>query len=302
MRDPHSRLPPLNALRAFDVAARHLNFRLAAEEMGVTQGAVAQQVRNLEATLGVKMFERRPRSLALTDEGRSYVVQIRRAFALIADATAAVRPAPLRLTISVTPTFASKWLIPRLPDFTAAHPDVDLRVLAAESLSNFQSDGVDIAVRQGKPPVAPGLRVDPLFEQGVTAVCSPNLLAGARLPLAPDDLTRFTLLHDAHNLWPDYIEAEFPGAGLSAGRGIRFSHTSLAIDAAVAGQGIALVSGVLVEQELAAGRLVRPFRTTIAAPGFYVVMPRKPRHPAPTLAIRRWLLENGAGQGACSPE
>lgn len=299
------RLPPLNALRAFEVAARHLNFRLAAEEMGVTQGAVAQHVRNLEAVLGVRLFERLPRSLALTGEGRSYAAQVRRAFGSIAEATDSLRPARLRLTISVTPTFASKWLIPRLPQITAVQPGLDLRVLAAETLANFQSDGVDIAVRQGKPPFGPGLRVDPLFGQDAVAVCSPALLCGLRPPLEPDSLARFTLLHDAHNLWPDYIEAAFPDCGISAGqmsagRGIRFSHTALAIDAAVAGQGIALVNGFLVEQDLAAGRLVRPFAATIPAPGFHVVVPRKPRHPAPTLAIRDWLLEQGAGPGAAA--
>lgn len=297
MTDRSDRLPPLNALRAFEVAARHLNFRLAAEEMGVTQGAVAQHVRNLEASLGVRLFERLPRSLALTGEGQSYAAQVRRAFGVIADATDSLRPARLRLTISVTPTFASKWLIPRLPQITAVQPGVDLRVLAAETLANFQSDGVDIAVRQGKPPFGPGLRVDPLFGQDAVAVCSPALLCGLLPPLEPADLARFTLLHDAHNLWPDYLEAACPDCGISAARGIRFSHTALAIDAAVAGQGIALVNGFLVEQDLASGRLVRPFAATIPAPGFHVVVPRKPRHPAPTLAIRDWLLAQGTGSG-----
>jgi LysR family transcriptional regulator, glycine cleavage system transcriptional activator len=117
MKRPLIRLPPLNALRAFEASARHLNFRVAAEELGVTQGAVAQHVRGLEADVGVKLFERLPRSLALTPTGRGYAAQLRRAFELITDATATLRPEPQRLTISVTPTFASKWLIPRLPHF-----------------------------------------------------------------------------------------------------------------------------------------------------------------------------------------
>src|SRR5580700_3554040 len=136
MSQGRHRLPPLNALRAFEASARHLNFRLAAEELGVTQGAVAQHVRGLEADLAIKLFDRLPRTLALTGPGRSYAAQLRRAFDLMMQATAALRPEPLRLTISVSPTFASKWLIPRLPDFTTAHPEIELQILASESLSN----------------------------------------------------------------------------------------------------------------------------------------------------------------------
>lgn len=294
MSDPQTPLPPLNALRAFDMAARHLNFRLAAEALGVTQSAVAQQVRHLEATLGLQLFERRSRSLALTGAGLAYAAQIRRAFEQIAEATAALRPTPLRLTISVTPTFASKWLIPRLHQLTAAHPDLDLRVLAAESLSNFQTDGVDVAVRQGKPPFGPGLTADLLFEQEVVAVCSPALLTDAALRLPPQALDRFVLLHDAHNLWPDFIATTMAGLSAPPQRGIRFSHTALAMDAALAGQGVALVSRFLVERDLADGRLVRPFDGVLTGPlGFYVVAPRKARHPGPTQRIRDWLLAAG---------
>lgn len=132
-------LPSLNGLKAFDVAARHLNFRLAAEELGVTQGAVAQHVRGLEAELGVTLFERLPKSLALTGEGRSYVADVRRAFELLANATANLKPQPVKLVVSTTPTFASRWLIPRLPDFTSRHPDLDLHILATDRISSFRS-------------------------------------------------------------------------------------------------------------------------------------------------------------------
>lgn len=134
MEQQRSRLPPLNALRAFEAAARQLNFRLAADELGVTQGAVAQHVRALEADLGLKLFVRQARGLALTDHGRSYATQLRRAFDLIRDATTAMRGGPSRLTISVTPTFAAKWLITRLPAFTAEHPQIELSILATENL------------------------------------------------------------------------------------------------------------------------------------------------------------------------
>ncbi len=176
MLKPSRPLPPLNALRAFEVAARHLNFRLAAEEIGVTQGAVAQQIRGLEATLGLKLFDRHPRTLALTEAGRAYAVHIRRAFEMIAEATETLRPQPQHLTVSVTPSFASRWLIPRLPDFADAHPDIDLRILASDRLSDFQTDAVDLAVRHARPPFGPGLAADLLFEQCLIAVASPLLV------------------------------------------------------------------------------------------------------------------------------
>ncbi len=285
------RLPPLNALRAFEAAARTLNFRLAAEELAVTQGAVAQHVRALEADLGVKLFERLPRSLALTAQGRAYAAHLRRAFELVTEATAALRPEPSRLTISVTPTFAAKWLIPRLPQFTAAHPDIELRVLATESLSNFQSDGVDIAVRQARPPFGPGVSAELLFEQEMVAVCNPMLRSKPGEPLAPAELDRFVLLHDAHDAWPEFIEKALQRKPPAASKGVRFNQTSLAIDAAAAGQGLAVASRFLVEQDLQAGRLVQAFAATMRGPlDSYVVTLRKPRYPAPTGLVRAWLL------------
>ncbi|MFD2264999.1 transcriptional regulator GcvA [Lacibacterium aquatile] len=291
MSEKRHRLPPLNALRAFDAAGRHLNFRIAAEELGVTQGAVAQQVRGLEAELGVKLFDRLPRTLALTVEGRSYLAGIGRAFELIGEATASLRPTLLQLTISVTPSFASKWLIPRLPDFTEAHPHLDLRIHASEGLSNFQSDAVDIAVRQGRPPFGTGLQADLLFEQEVIAVCSPLLLDTPVTLPAADELHRFALLHDAHNLWPEFIETALGSKAPMASKGVRFNQTALAIDAAVAGQGMALASRFLVEQDIKAGRLICPFSASLRGQfDFYILAPRKQRHVAATAKVREWLL------------
>jgi LysR family glycine cleavage system transcriptional activator len=285
------RLPPLNALRAFEASARHLNFRLAAEELGVTQGAVAQHVRGLEADLAIKLFDRLPRTLALTGPGRSYAAQLRRAFDLMIQATAALRPEPLRLTISVSPTFASKWLIPRLPDFTTAHPEIELQILASESLSNFQSDGVDIAVRQASPPFAADLLVDLLFEQELVAVCSPRLLSHPPRPLQPEEVDRFTLLNDTHDLWPEFIDRALGRSASPTAKRLRFSQTSLAMDAAVAGQGMALAARFLVEQDIEAKRLVQAFAPTLRErTDSFVVSLRKPRRPKPTEAVRRWLL------------
>lgn len=288
-----NRLPPLNALRAFEASARHLNFRVAAEELGVTQGAVAQHVRALEADLGIRLFERLPRSLALTVPGRGYATQLRRAFELMTEATVALRPEPERLTISVTPTFASKWLLPRLPEIAKTHPEIELRILATEGLSNFQTDGVDIAVRQGRPPFGPGLVADLLFEQEVVAVCSPAVLGDWVSPLALEELGHFTFLNDAHDLWPEFAERVLRHAVPASARQVRFSQTSLAIDAAAAGQGLAVASRFLVEGDLRAGRLVQ------AIPGAmrgglnaYVVTLRKPRYPGPTAVVREWLLRH----------
>lgn len=298
MTSSPNRRPPLNALRAFEASARHLNFRLAAEELGVTQGAVAQQVRGLEADLGIRLFDRLPRSLALTPPGRSYAARLRRAFELITEATEALRPEPTRLTISVTPTFASKWLLPRLPDFAGTCPGIELRILATEALSNFQTDGVDIAVRQGRQPFGAALVADLLFEQEVVAVGSPALLCGGSSRLDAEDLDRFTFLNDAHDLWPEFAERVLARALPASARQVRFSQTSLAIDAAVAGQGLAVASRFLVEGDLRAGRLVQALpagmRGGLRA---YVVTLRKPRYPVPTMAVREWLLRHRRLEG-----
>lgn len=289
-RSPN-RLPPLNALRAFEASARHLNFRIAAEELGVTQGAVAQHVRALEANLGIRLFERLPRALALTVPGRGYATQLRRAFELMTEATVALRPEPERLTISVTPTFASKWLLPRLPDIAETHPEIELRILATEGLSNFQTDGVDIAVRQGRPPFGPGLVADLMFEQEVVAVCSASVLGAGMSSLAPGEFDRVTFLSDAHDLWPEFAERVLQRNVPPTARQVRFSQTSLAIDAAVAGQGVAVASRFLVEGDLQAGRLVKAFPAAMhGGLNAYVVTLRKPRHPIPTELVRQWLL------------
>ncbi|MEM8687912.1 MAG: transcriptional regulator GcvA [Pseudomonadota bacterium] len=286
-----TRLPPLNALKAFEAAGRHLNFRLAAEDIGVTHGAVAQQVRALEARLGVKLFHRLPRGLELTDEGRKYLTPIHHAFALIADATDKLCPHQAELTVSVTPSFATKWLVPRLGQFTEVHPDINVTVDASQRLANFQDDGIDIAVRQGTPPFGPGLVADQLFAQEFYAVCHPSLLNGKHPLRAPEDLAHHVLLHDAHGLWPLFLEKIFANRPRPVLRSMSFNQTALAVDAAVAGQGVALVSDPLVSRELADGRLCRPFEQSLSGGlSFYVVAPRKPRKPETVERMRHWLL------------
>lgn len=282
-------LPPLNGLRAFAAAGRHLNFRAAAEALGVTQGAVAQQVRGLEDHLGLRLFLREPRGLAFTEVGRAYHAAVSRAFSQLSDATAALRSAPLQVTISVTPTFASKWLIPRLAEFTEAHPGIDLRITATERVASFHADGIDLAVRQGRPPFGASLRADLLFRQAVVAVCAPRLVAEQDRPLDAAALSRMTLLHDTHDLWPKFVEAAF-GGDVHLSRGIRFNQTTLTLDAALAGQGIALASRFLVARDLKAGHLVQPINCALEGGlDFYLLTPRQGASDA-SLHVRDWLL------------
>jgi LysR family glycine cleavage system transcriptional activator len=291
MTEPIGRLPSLNALRAFEAASRHLNFRLAAEELGVTQGAVAQQIRGLESELDMKLFERHPRALSLTENGRRYAGGVRRAFEMLSEATQALRPEPLRLTISVTPTLASKWLIPRLPAFLETHPDIDLRILATDRLSHFQADAVDLAVRYGRPPFGSGLIVEPFFEEVQVAVASPQTIAAIGHPGKTGSLRGHALLHDAHNAWPQFLEHAMPQASLSVAKNVRFNQTALAIDAAVSGQGLALAHTDFIAADIAAGRLIRLFDTELrTGAGFYIVYPRRTRHAEQIRDVREWLL------------
>ncbi len=271
-------------MRAFEASARHLNFRLAAEEIGVTQGAVAQQVRGLEARLGTALFERQPRGLLLTEAGRRFHAPLRRAFRLIDEAVNDLTD-QRQITISVTPSFASKWLVPRLNDFVTRHPDISVQVDARERLADFQSDGIDIAVRQSRSPVARGLQATPLFSTEFVVVGSPNLASQIS---GPDDLMQHVLLSDSHGLWPLFLER----AGVEGRpRMMSFSQTSLAIDAAVAGQGFALANAPLVSAELASGRLVQPLSEVLVDDlSFFIVTPQKPRQPELVKQMREWLL------------
>ncbi|RXV68956.1 transcriptional regulator GcvA [Burkholderia stabilis] len=290
-----SRLPPLNALRAFEVSARHLNFRAAADEIGVTQGAVAQQVRHLEDVLGLKLFERLPRGLALTHDGAAYFSDVQRALHAIADATDKLVKRRAALTISTTPSFASKWLIPRLAQFTDAHPDYDVRVIADQQLATFRHDGVDLAIRFGKPPFGKHLATHALFPLDVSAVCSPVLLAA---PASPRALAGHVLLHDAHDLWPEFLAAMPESVDVDPHKGLRFNQTSLAIDAAVAGQGIALATDPLVERDIAAGRLCKPFDFAFPlSVGFYLVYPAERRDDDAIAVMRGWMIGQAASDG-----
>ena len=281
-------LPPLNGLRAFDAAGRRLSFRSAAEELGVTQGAVAQHVRQLEAQLGVVLFERVPKGLAFTSIGRSYHNRVSGVFADLRAATAELKPEPNKVIISVTPTFAAKWLIPNLPSLTTAHPNIDLRIMATEKVSSFHSDGIDLAVRQGSPPFGASLDVTLLFKQSLVAVAAPMFADEGDSQFGLEALSKVAKIHDSHDLWSSYL-AQL-GVKNQSARHLRLSQTSLAVDAAIAGQGVALVSRFLVTHDLEAGRLVEvgPVWDEDRS-DFYVLMLRTAKNNQSVTNVLKWL-------------
>lgn len=276
-------LPPLNALRAFEAAGRKLSFRAAADELGVSQGAVAQQVRALEDNLGVALFHRLPRGLALTPPGTAYLAGMTRAFDTMIEATAQLLARPEAVTISVTPTFATKVLLPRLADLNTALPGIELRTVATEAVSDFDRDQIDIAVRLTRPPFPEGQEAMLLFRQDLVAVASPHLIGHAPLPMGPEQLRALPLLHDAHDQWPVFfgVTGKLPGAV--------FNQTALALDAALAGQGIAIAARAFVQADIEAGRLRQVAEVTRqAGPDYYLVRKKHSLHLPAAAAVWRW--------------
>ncbi|MBP6622511.1 MAG: LysR family transcriptional regulator [Alcaligenes sp.] len=284
MNQSRRTLPPLNALRAFEASGRRLSFRAAADELGVTQGAVAQQVRALEEHLGIALFQRHPRGLLLTLPGAAYLADVTRAFDTLADATGHLLARPDTVTISVTPTVAAKLLIPRLGDLQAELPGVQLCTVATEALSDFDRDQVDIAVRLARPPFAADLEAQLLFRQDLVAVASPYLLGDLIPPLSIEQLRVLPLLHDAHDHWARFLKSnnKLPGAV--------FNQTTLALDAAMAGQGVALACKAFVAADLAAGRLVQVAEAGALGADFYLVRKRSTAARDSVEAVWNWCL------------
>ncbi|MFW1800066.1 LysR substrate-binding domain-containing protein [Acinetobacter nematophilus] len=213
------------------------------------------------------------------------------AFNLIHEATQSFYYSNQQITISVTPTFAAKWLIPRLSQFTHSHPDIDLQILATEKISHFQNDGVDLAIRYGKPPFGAGLNTELLIQDTFIAVASPELMNTDQPYLDIQSLDQFTLLHDAHNLWTHFIEKLKSQHTQNLFKNIRFNQTSLAIDAAIAAQGITLIHPIFVNSELASGTLVKVFpQELVMETGFYLVYPRHTVGVKALSEVRHWLF------------
>lgn len=289
---------PLNALRAFESAARHLNFSRAADELSVTPGAVSQQIRILEDTVGAPLFRREARGLVLTDPARAAHPLLREGFERLAEASALLREPPRRrqVAISVAPSFASKWLMPRMDDFHAAHPDVEVWISADMEPADLNEGAVDLAVRYG-PGDYPGYIVERLLTETVLPVCAPALMRGEHPIRRPADLIHHSLLHDMSDDgdpgrpdWPMWLKAR----GVrhpDPRRGSRFSQSGLLIEAAAAGRGVALARHTLAQADLASGRLVAPFPDGSQSVGYayFLVQPRARPASLSTQAFVGWL-------------
>jgi LysR family glycine cleavage system transcriptional activator len=289
-------LPPLNALRAFEAAARQLSFTRAAQELHVTQTAISHQIRLLEQHLDLRLFVRLPRQLALTNEGQGYARELGRVFDQIGDATSALRAAPRREILAVTclPSFASRWLVPRLPGFAAAHPQYDLRLSTTERQIDFTREAIDVGIRWGFGRYT-GLRVQKLLDDEYFPVCSPRLLARrGRL-----DLRRQALLHDdSPDLWRRWLRAAGI-TGVDPERGHIFSDASLMLQLALEGHGVALGRRSLVQRELTARRLCRPFPAVLPSERAYYLVASPANAELPRVkAFERWLLDELARFGA----
>jgi len=293
------RLPSLNGLKVFWAAARHGSFAKAADELHVTPSAVSLQVRQLEDELGLKLFDRTARGLALTASGQRVLPDVASAFERLQQSFGALRDTDRAsmLTVTAAPSFATKWLLPRLNHFLSAHPDIEVSLKATVELADFERSDADIGIRYGRGHY-PGLVTELLMREMVFPICSPDLLA-SKEPTAStaDFLATATLLHDDST---DQSEA-FPGwkmwlraggiDGVDWRKGPHFDQSALAIEAAASGLGVALAPAVLVEHDLATGRLVRIDDTELSEPfSYFLVYPADRGGNESVKAFRDWLF------------
>lgn len=283
------RLPPMQALRAFEAAARLHGLTKAAQSLSLTHGAISHQIKALEGDLGVRLIERAGRGIRLTDEGDRFARRVRTAFAelttAVTELTARANPRQLRVTVS--PSFAARWLLPRIGRFVAAHPDVDLDVRANMANVDFASDDSDVGIRYGYGDW-PGLGIELLLEDKFFPVCSPRI-ANGRLPARPADLANYTLLRSEDEFWKPWLEA----AGLDwpePERGPIFNDSAHLIQAAAEGQGIALARTTLLGNDVRNGVLVRLFGVEVASPRkHYLVYPTRTANSSKLALFRQWL-------------
>ena len=290
------RLPSLNALKAFEAAARHESFTRAAEELFVTQGAVSHQVKALELELGVKLFNRERQRLVITEAGRDYLTAVRDAFDRIAIGTERLlqRQSSGVLIVSTSPDFAAKWLVNRLGRFAEEHPNIDLRVSATLHHVDFAREDVDLAVRHGDGNW-PGLDVVRLSSEQLFPVCSPKLLTARSRLTRPADVLKFTLIHvDDRKDWTRWLEA----AGVhdvELTHGPVLNRVSMAIDAAVDGQGIVLARTTLAATDLINGRLLRPFAQELRlSKTYWIICPKATTTLPKIITFRDWLVAEAA--------
>ncbi|MBL4907531.1 MAG: transcriptional regulator GcvA [Sneathiella sp.] len=291
------RLPPLNALRAFEVAARCLSFSKAADELSVTPAAISHQIKALEEWLGVALFKRLNRAVMLTDEGQTYVLGVREGLVAINTATDKLvkRDSSGALTVSTLPSFAVRWLLPRLSRFREEYPDIDVRLSATDFLTDFNRDDVDLVIRYGSGDY-PGMRtVKLLTEDSLFPVCSPELVNGEYPLRTPNDLMHHILLHDDLRIdWETWLAAAGV-KGIDSKKGPSFNDSSMVLTAAMAGHGVALGRSTLAADDLAAGRLVKPFDVELkAGNAYFVVCPEETADRPKIVTFRNWLLKEAA--------
>ncbi|HXH02660.1 MAG TPA: transcriptional regulator GcvA [Candidatus Competibacteraceae bacterium] len=292
-------LPPLNWLRAFEAAARHLSFTRAAEELNVTQAAVSQHVKALEERLGLLLFRRTPQGLMLTDAGQAYLPRLRDAFDLIARGTRELYSLERQgsLTVRVPSSLSLQWLVPRLQRFHRRHPQIDIRMTALGQEVDFSRDDIDMEIRYGNGRWS-GLEAVLIGHERVFPVCSPALAANEDLPLhEPRDLARHTLLHVTgyphyREDWGFWLHA-FGLDELKAAHSLEFDQSAAALQAAVNSVGVALGRSPIVSAELAAGRLVAPFpeHEIVGQGAYWLVYPSTTSERPKLAAFREWLLE-----------
>ena len=288
------RLPPLNSLRAFEAAARHLSFTKASEELFVTQAAVSHQIKHLEEFLDIRLFNRKNRTLTLTEEGARYWPQINNIFEQLKSATEELHAAGAsgHLTVSVPPTFAIEWLIPRLAQFKELYPDIDVNVMAQndEREVDFYGENVDCAIYFSTGPYRKGVNVRRLLNEYLIPVCSPELLKKGVALNSPEDLRNHKLLHEeSHRDWRRWLNM-VNVSGISLSQGTVFSHTVMVMMAAMHSQGVAIVHSLLAQRELDSGRLVRPFDLPLETKRHYdFACPEGDKEKPKVISFRRWL-------------
>ena len=293
----------LNALRAFEAAGRHLSFTRAAEELSVTHAAISHHVKALEDALGTALFERRHRRVALTEAGQVLLPVLSESLDRVAETLDGLGPGPRALTVTLTPSFASRWLIPRLGRFRAKYPEIDVRLAPSLRFVDLAREDCDMAVRCGDGDW-PDLVVEPLLAIAMTPVCSPALAAGPAPLRTPADLAQHTLIHadvgearigDEWRMWLDGAGA----AGIDPSHGLSLHDPAMALQAALDGLGVAIGYTVLAAADLAAGRLVAPFATTVDHDfAYYVIYPKTATTPPNIAAFRDWIVSEAAGDTA----
>ena len=301
--DVHRRLLPLNAVRAFEAAARLGGFNAAGVELNVSANAVGRLVKLLEDWLGVTLFRRLPRGVVLTEAGGRYLGRVGTLLDQLAESTADLQQLETSqvLTVSAMPSMVSRWLIPRLGRLTEKHPELDVRLLASVSLTDFAREQVDVAIRTG-PGSRQGLRCDLLMREAFYPVCSPELLSRGPPLREPSDLAHHVLLHDeGYRLIPDQLDwarwlAAVGMTDIVAERGLRFSFSHMTLQAAAAGQGVALASSAFLADDLATGQLVKPFGDlAVRGPyAFFIVCPEATADREKVAIFRDWAIAEAA--------